>query len=353
MTRATHRHLTCLALRPFALAACSEKDSTGPVDDALEVAPALASFADDVVVATYADLAAKAEALHDACVAFDAAPTDALLLQAAANAWVAAREPWERSEAFLFGPAAFLSLDPSLDSWPVDRQQLDQVLASAFDLTPEFIAEGLGPALRGFHTVEYLLFRDQAPRDPADVTSREREYLVSCSRVLADDATLLHDEWNGGFADEFAAAGTSGSRYQTGADAALEILNGMIGICDEVANGKIAAPYDEQDPQLVESQFSGNSLTDFQNNIRSVRNAYLASLDGGAGTGLADLVHTLDVELDEHLLGHIDEAIEAIQAIPEPFEENLGQAAAIEAAQEAIMHLLLVLEEDVKPLLLD
>lgn len=123
--------------------------------------------ADKVVVATYAQMRDRIAELHDSVVASAAAPADQGLLDAAAADWREARGPWERSEAFLFGPAAFLSLDPALDSWPVDRQQLQDVLDSSFELTPEFVADGL---LRGYHTIEYLMFRDGAPRSVGDVT---------------------------------------------------------------------------------------------------------------------------------------------------------------------------------------
>jgi hypothetical protein len=44
-----------------------------------------------------------------------------------------------------------------------------------------------------------------------------------------------------------------------------EIVNGMIGICDEVANGKMLDPFVAADPSLEESPYSQNSLTDFKN----------------------------------------------------------------------------------------
>jgi uncharacterized iron-regulated protein len=334
------------------LAACS--DSSSPAADGdVDYGATLAAFGSQVAAATYADLSAKAESLHAAAVAFDTDPTPATI-EALAASWVAARVPWEASEAFLFGPAAFLSLDPSLDSWPVDRAQLDQVLGSSFELTPEFVAEGLGPALRGFHTIEYLVFRDGSPRDPADVTGREREYLVSAARVLADDAAALHGAWAGGYAAEMANAGDGASRYRTQRDAVLEILEGMIAICDEVANGKIADPYDEQNPELVESQFSYNSLSDFADNLRSVENAYFGGYHMAAdGPGLDEIVRSRSPELDAQVTAQIDAAIAAIGAIPAPFRNNLTASSEIEAAQAAIMAVLGTIETGVKPLLLD
>ena len=44
----------------------------------------------------------------------------------------------------------------------------------------------------------------------------------------------------------------------------------MIGICDEVANGKIAGRFVNKDPLIEEGQFNHTSLIDFQDNIPSV-----------------------------------------------------------------------------------
>lgn len=136
--------------------------------------------------------------------------------------------------------------------------------------------------------------------------------------------------------------------------AVLEMVEGMIGICDEVANGKIADPYDEQDTSLVESQFSYNSLADFQDNLRSVRNLYRGDLGAGvAGAGLDDFVAGRDAALATRLQGEIDAAIVAIAAIPAPFRNNLDAATEIEAAQAAIVTVMTTLEADLKPLVLD
>lgn len=352
-------HAPLAALGAFAALAlvasgCSDKKDSVTNPKAYDYAPLLTSFAANVVVPTYQDLVTNATSLHDAIVEFTADPANQSKLDAAAAAWVSTRAPWEKSEGFLFGPAAILSLDPSLDSWPVDRQQLDAVLASSFSLTPDFISSGLGPALRGFHTTEFLLFRDGAPRHQADVTPREREYLLAVSQVLLNDATSLRDAWVGGYASEFSNAGKTGSRYATQSDAVREIVDGMAGICDEVANGKIADPYDQQNVELEESQFSYNSLTDFQDNIRSVENAYRGAYSGSPGSStLKALVASRNAALDTRVESEIAAAIAAIAAIPAPFHDNLDKSTQIEAAQHAIQTLQTTLESDVKPVILE
>ena len=224
-----------------------------PPAAAYDFSPILNAYVDGVVVATYADLDAQATTLNEAVQAFAADPTQDNL-NAAAEAWIATREPWEASEGFLFGPVAFLSLDPSLDSWPLDQAQLQEVLDSNFELSPDFIYEGLNAALRGFHTVEFLLFRGGEPRNAADVTERETEYLVAATQVLYDDAALLHESWTSAvdgvgpraFGEEFKNAGNAGSRYLSHQEAILELIEGMIVIADEVGNGKISDPFTQQ-----------------------------------------------------------------------------------------------------------
>ncbi|MEL6821404.1 MAG: imelysin family protein [Calditrichota bacterium] len=328
-------------------------DSTEPdvtPDPTFDFSTILTEYADKVAVATYRNLRDDAATLNSAVQAFSNSPTQANL-DAAGTAWIASRAPWESSEGFLFGPVDIQGLDPALDSWPVDRTQLDNVLASGQVLTPDFVANGLGDALKGFHTIEYLIFRDGAVRTAADVTSRETEYLVAATQVLADDTESLFDAWNNGFADEFKNAGNAGSRYQTQFDAVLEIVDGIVVICDEVANGKIADPFSQQDVTLVESQFSYNSLEDFTNNMRSCLNAYTGDYDGVTETGLNEFINQQDATLDARVLAEINAAIASVQAIPFPFRNNLNANTEITAAQAAINTIVTTMENDVRPLI--
>jgi hypothetical protein len=131
----------------------------------------------------------------------------------------------------------------------------------------------------------------------------------------------------------------------------------MIGICDEVANGKIADPYDAHDATLVESQFAFNSLTDFQDNLRSVENAYLGRVPAAraSGRGLSVYVDGLEPALDGRVKEEIQSAIAGIGAIPAPFRDAITTPSsyeAIDAAQAAIRKLQMTLERDVQPLVL-
>lgn len=136
-----------------------------------ELKAIVADYVDVVVLPTYKDLRDANAALHLAVQNLAAHPTNATF-EAAATAWMAARQPWEMSEAFLFGPVDELGLDPNMDSWPLDQDAIKNVLASGdfsgldwegdFDEENEGIAEA--QSIRGFHTLEFLLFKNGQPR---------------------------------------------------------------------------------------------------------------------------------------------------------------------------------------------
>jgi uncharacterized iron-regulated protein len=332
------------------LTGCSDDDN--PADNQgtdYDYSSILNDYTEKVIITTYADLDEQAAALQAACETLKENTTQANL-DAAVEKWKTARAAWEASEAFLFGPVSFLSLDPSLDTWPLDQSQLETVLNSDFQLTPDFIRNGLGYSLRGFHTIEYLLFESGQNRNASALTERQKEYLVSCAVVLAEDASTLHSEWTGSFGNEFKKAGSGGSRYSSQTQAVLEIVEGITTIADEVGNGKIAEPYTTKDVQTVESQFSWNSLTDFTNNIKSIKNAYLGAYNGD-GSGLDDFVKSKDDALNTRILAEIDETIEAIGAIPYPFRNNLNADAQIQAAINACNKLHATFESDIKALI--
>ena len=72
------------------------------------------------------------------------------------------------SEAVLFGPAGEeegLGLDPSLDSWPLDQEDIATMITDTKLSTVEDYIGAIGSeSVRGFHTIELLLFKDGSNR---------------------------------------------------------------------------------------------------------------------------------------------------------------------------------------------
>ena len=128
-------------------------------------------FVDGVALPTYSALKSKVEALYAAIQTLKNNPTNDNF-EAAAEAWLAARQPWESSEAFLFGPVAELGLDPNMDSWPLDAVGIYNLLQSqnwsemswSGDYDEENENIEAAQSLRGFHTLEFLIFKDGQPR---------------------------------------------------------------------------------------------------------------------------------------------------------------------------------------------
>ncbi len=127
------------------------------------------NYADNVVLPTYRLLKERNSALEQAVKTLASTPSDANFRKAA-DAWLAAREPWEKSEAFLFGPVDALGLDPNMDSWPLDQDAIVNHLKSGNfdDLTwsdgDDDDKVEAAQNVRGFHTLEFLLFKDGKAR---------------------------------------------------------------------------------------------------------------------------------------------------------------------------------------------
>ena len=350
--RSLPRLLAVLAV--ITTAACG--DDGGSTPTGFTDAVVISDFADKVVVPTYMLLQDRATALHNAAVSLRSFSTEPNL-SAAQTAWIDMRSPWEQSEGFLFGPVSAAGYDPAMDSWPVDRTDLEAVIASSDPLTPEFI-HNLPETQKGFHTVEYLLFGELRDRVVTDLSPRELEYLTGLTQELVDVTTLLENSWTTApvgmqsYRDVFATAGQAGNTaYPSLESAAQEILGGMAGICDEVANGKIAGPYDAHDPNLVESQYSFLSQDDFANNMRSVLNAYTGDVQdaGTTGRGLDEVVKAIAPGLDQRIHNEISDAIRKINDIPPPFRTAITTPSsypAIEAAQAAVLQVKATVEGD-------
>lgn len=176
--------------------------------------PILVTYVNDVVLPTYKELKDKNTALYEAAKTFAATPSDENF-QKCCNAWLEARTPWETSEAFLFGPVDALGLDPNMDSWPLDQEAIVNILNSGEfnnmvwgdDDDDETIEAKQG--VRGFHTMEFLIFKNGRARsisggtstDAADLdyTSANAQswgnYMVQVGKLLQQDATELYNAW--------------------------------------------------------------------------------------------------------------------------------------------------------------
>jgi hypothetical protein len=129
----------------------------------------------------------------------------------------------------------------------------------------------------------------------------------------------------------------------------LQIIDGgIISIVEEVGDQKIGNPYDlwkqgqkENAVLQVESWYSWNSLTDYEDNIVSVENSYLGGPKGNRdeNAGISALVNIIDPQLDAEVKAGIENTRKAIRTIPHPFRNTLDKKTEVEAAMDACAEL--------------
>lgn len=330
-----------------------DKNDGGPIvkDDYSQI---LIHTTDQVIIPTYEDLYAKSTVLVNTLNTLLASQTVANL-EASRQAWRDARIPWEQSEGFLYGPVETLGLDPSIDSWPVNQADLDAVLNSSDALTKSYL-DGQEGTIKGFHTLEYLLFGADSNKQATDFTPRQFEYLVACAQSLQGACQSLRDNWTGGqvnFGQVFKTAGQNGNAvYPSQKSALQEIVNGLITIADEVANGKINEPFSQENLTLEESRFSANSKADFADNIRSIQNIYLGNDLSGTGIGFYNIIREKNPALDTKVRSQINEAIDAIESIEGTFTTAIFNAKpSVQNARTKVRTLQETLQNEVYPVI--
>lgn len=357
-------------------ASCEKEKTPVSVDD--QQAQAVATqFVDYTVAPTYSALAAKAERLAEQLAALKENPTDAGLREAC-ETFLAAREQWEKSEAFLFGAAGDYGVDPHIDSWPLDEDAFNTLMNSPAMLAAldgedgDVVAgERLGNALLGFHGIEYILFRDGHPRNVSAIGTDQWKYVVAVAGDLRNRCYQLEVGWMGddapashiaklddlemqytvaggdySYGDNMKNAGQAGSTYSSRTAALMAIVQGCADIADEVGSSKIYAAWHGEDITYIESPYSYMSITDFHNNILSIQNVYMGGVEGqrNESKSLHAYVKTINAELDNKVIAAINNAMAMIDAMPAPFALHYSDAANGEAV-EACAELSDVLDE--------
>ncbi|MCL3852522.1 peptidase M75 [Parabacteroides sp. GYB001] len=360
----------------FCGTSCSEDENTDGPNNGSELTEeemdaAIATYVDGIVLPTYKNMLDKVTIFKNKVDAFVASGNQNDL-NVACQAWRDAREPWEFSEAHLGGPATNLNLDPSMDSWPLDKEGINTIIKSG-DFSELEGYDDDNMELRGFHTAEYMLFFDGQPRDLSkiqdeiDLTNTNlKKYLQIVVNDILKDTETLYNAWAKGLEDDDtystpygeALKKHDGTNGMTSAETVLATIlseeGGMANIANEVGEAKIGDPITnyKEDPEKgllsVESWYSWNSITDYSNNIKGVKNCYLGSLDGKVNaSSLSALVKKLDTSLDTKVQEKINAAIAAIENIPAPFRNHLDvtKYPQVTVAQDACAEVVEVLKE--------
>ena len=304
----------------------------------------LTNYVDKTIIPTYKNMAEAALEMRTANEALKANPSDATM-KAASDAWMKARIWWELSEAFLFGPVSedAFNVDAHIDSWPLELEDIKAaILEENGDVTGQEAWKRSEGEI-GFHTTEYLLYRDGEPRPISDLGEAELKYLTAVTDALVWDCMLVYVAWAGennvsaqikavfNENEDVVAFYNSNPNFKNFGDkmkleanfyssleaAVTEISEGAKTIAEEVGATKIDAPYADRKIEEVESWYSWHSLDDYTNNIKSIKNAYLGGTDDASRTSvcLSSYVKQVNPALDEQVKSKIEECMAKIAAI--------------------------------------
>lgn len=336
----------------------------------------LNTYVESVVAPTYTNLANATQTLCEQLTELRSHPTQAKL-DAACETFLSARAYWEKSEAFLFGPAGDFGIDPHIDSWPLDEAAFNNTMNNQSQLArldaedgDQYAGTYIGEGALGFHAIEYIIFSEGSPKNISNITENELIYVKAVAGDLRNKCFQLEVSWLGdkaaashvarmeeleynvtvgggenSYGENMVNAGKPGSTYASLTAAIMEIVNGASTIVDEVGTKKIGMPYFGEDISYIESPYSRTSITDFYDNIISVQNAYYGGVEDSRHETISvhALLSKLDADVDADIAAKITAALEAIHNMKAPFALNYSDASA-KAAIDALDALTKALE---------
>lgn len=321
---------------------------------------------------TYDECATGAAGLVRAVDGLLAAPS-AATLTAARAAWIEARRPYCRTEAFRFHDGPIEAVEPLLNAWPVDEAYIDYVrgdpdagivhdaehfprlTATVLQLANE--RGGEANVCIGWHAIEFLLWgqdlRDDGPGDRPYTdfvigagrdAARRREYLKAATDLLAHQLADLAAAWAPGAAYR--------RRFEADVDSSVRRI--LVGItvltAFELGGERMAVAYETRDQEQEHSCFSDNSCADFVDDQLGI----LAVLRGDPATttpGLCALVAATDPKAAAALERAGTAVLTRVRAIPSPFDQAMrGDDSS--AGRRAIGAALAALDDQVEALLI-
>src|SRR5690554_1127167 len=361
-------------LRSFAVALTLSVAPVAAYAAAPTEAEVLANYA-DLALAGYEDALSTAKALDAAIDALIAGPSDATL-NAAKDAWKAARVPYQQTEAFRFGNPIVDEWEGRVNAWPLDEGLIDYVDASygtesdsnalyvanviansrlsidgneldATEITPALLQEQLQEAAgvesnvaTGYHAIEFLLwgqdlngtnagagaraFTDYSTAAHAD---RRAAYLKAASTLLVSDLEEMVANWT---ADGAARAALP----ELGISA---ILTGMGSLSfGEVAGERMKLGLLLHDPEEEHDCFSDNTHMSHFYDAVGVQNVYLGKytrVDGSVveGPALAEVIADKDAGLDGEIQALLADTIAKMQVMAdraeagEAYDQQIGE----------------------------
>jgi putative iron-regulated protein len=302
--------------------------------------------------AEYKDSLATARELQSAIDQFVAQPSPKTL-DAARAAWITSRHPYLQTEVGRFYDGPIEEIEGFVNAWPVDENYIDYTaqdpnagIVNQPDLYPEITRDVLIKANEkdgeknvstGYHAMEFLLW-GQALQPQGPGNRPYTDYLPGahnearrgrCLRVMAallvEHLGTLEREWREGLPGNY----RSNFLARPADEALANILNGLGNFSGtELSGERLLVPYVTKDRRNQHSCFSDTTCQDLILNERGIQDIYQGQyrLEDvmSLGPGLRELLEKVDPQLAATLNDQINKSIDALEAIPPPFEQAIS-----------------------------
>jgi len=280
------------------------------------------------------------------CDALDRGQPDATL-ETARAAWGDTVDAWQAADALLVGPAAMDSraIRDRIYAWPLlSSCGLDRDTASSFADPASYDASTRLVNVRSLAAIEYLLYTTQTAHtcatSPAGWDALGADLpRARCrlARVIAADvatnAAALATAWRpdgGNYVAALARAGQSGSSITTAQEGVNRVSDAMFYVDRMVkdmklaeaagiavnACGTVGAPCERE----VELRYADRATPAIRINLGALREAFTGVTPAASGPGFDDFLSALGhPEVAERMLGNLDAAVAAANALPDSF----------------------------------
>ena len=361
------------AAAPAAATESAAPATAAKVDEA--AAKAVVNHYADLALAVFSDAASTGKALQAAVDALLADPSEATL-NAAREAWLAARVPYMQTEVFRFGNPVVDEWEGQLNAWPLDEGLIDYVAEDyqhalgnpgaqaniianteiqvgedkidVSEITGELLASlnELGGSeanvATGYHAIEFLLWgQDLNGTEPGagerpytdyvvgegatgGYNERRRAFLKAATDLLVSDLNDMVEQWKDGVQGNYRSELVSES-----ADNGLrKMLFGMGSLSlGELAGERMKVALEANSTEDEHDCFSDNTHNSHFYNGKGIRNVYLGEykkVDGSTLTGpsLSELVAKADAQADATLKADLQETEAKLQALVDSAEKN-------------------------------
>ncbi len=330
--------------------------ATMPAVHAADPAEILSTYA-DIAEAGYTDSLTTARTLKTAISALIESPSDETL-NTAREAWVAARIPYQQTEAYRFGNVIVDEWEGKVNAWPLDEGLIDYVDTGAYgeesdenafyaaniianetlaiggqeidatNITPELlrslheIDDVEANVATGYHAIEFLLWGQDlngtgpgaGNRPATDYASgdactggncdRRAAYVVAATDLLIADLEEMVAAWG--------ADGPARAALGDGNEGLGMILTGLGSLSyGELAGERMRLGLMLHDPEEEHDCFADNTHNSHYYNALGISNIYrgrYTRVDGSivSGAGLSSLVRAQSPDLDAEMVAKLE-----------------------------------------------